>query len=117
MTREQTRQIQRELLGAYLKAVDLELALRQQGRRDAANRARRRADALRREVDHLRALAWRQWRGRAEALRDEIRASNRRLQRAIRAIERSAERLEGIARALALLDEVIRLAAGIAGRA
>ncbi len=116
MTKSQKRSVLRGLLAAHAKAVDLEILLRLG---DAAQRAETeaagaRADALAQAIDKLRARAWQEWSGSAKPLEQEIEQRSRVLQSAIRSLERKARSAQGVARALALLHELIWIAVGIA---
>ncbi len=116
MTKSQKRSVLRGLLTAHAKAVDLEVLLRlgadaQQAEAEAAGG---RADALAQAIDKLRAQAWREWTGSAKPLEQEIEQRNSALQTAIRSLERKVRSAQGVARALALLDELIWIAVGVA---
>ncbi len=116
MTTSQKRKVLRGLLAAHAKAVDLEILLRlgdeaQQAQADAAGE---RADGLAQAIDKLRARAWQEWTGSAKRLEQAIELRGEELQTAIRSLERKARRAQGAAKALALLDELIWIAVGLA---
>ncbi len=116
MTRSQKRKVLRGLLAAHAKAVDLEilLLLGDEAQPAEAEAAGERADQLAQAIDKLRARAWQEWTGSAKRLEQEIELRGKELQTAIRSLERKARAAQGPARALALLDELIWIAVGVA---
>lgn len=114
MTKSQKRKLLRGLLAAHAKAVDLEVLLRIGGEPQQAEAAGSRADELAEAIDKLRARAWQEWTGSAKRLEQEIEQRGKALQTAIRSLERKARNAQGVARALALLDELIWIAVGVA---
>ena len=114
MTKSQKRSVLRGLLAAHAKAVDLEILLRFGDDAQQAEAAAGRADALAQAIEKLRARAWQEWTGSAKRLEQEIEQRSSALQTAIRSLERKARSAQGVARALALLDELIWIAVGVA---
>ncbi len=114
MTKSQKRSVLRGLLAAHAKAVDLEVLLRFGDDAQQAEAAAGRADALAQAIEKLRARAWQEWTGSAKPLEQEIERRNSALQAAIRSLERKVRSAQGVARALALLDELIWIAVGVA---
>jgi len=118
VTKGQKRSLLRGLLAAHAKAVDLEILLRIGGEAQQAEAeaeaAGARADELAEAIDKLRARAWQEWTGSAKRLEQEIEQRSKALQTAIRSLERKARSAQGVARALALLDELIWIAVGVA---
>ena len=116
MTRSQKRKVLRGLLTAHAKAVDLEilLLLGDEAQQAEAEAAGERADQLAQAIDKLRARAWQEWTGSAKRLEQAIDLRGKELQTAIRSLERKARRAQGAAKALALLDELIWIAVGLA---
>ncbi len=114
MERADTKAVLRELGRTYLEAIDLEFELRL-AKDKTVDQARDRATALYHAISELRVLAWRNWRGQAKDLLDDIHATNTRLRRAIRAVERDMKRADNIVKALGYLDNVIARATAIGG--
>jgi hypothetical protein len=116
VTKRQKRNVLRGLLAAHAKAVDLEVLLRIGGepQQAAAEAAGSRADELAEAIDKLRARAWQEWTGSAKRLEQEIEQRGAALQTAIRSLERKARSAQAVARALALLDELVWIAVGVA---
>ena len=96
--------------------MDLEILLRlgDDAQQAEAESAGARADALALAIDKLRGRAWQEWTGSAKRLEQEIAQRSAALQTAIRSLERKARAAQGPARALALLDELISIAVGVA---
>ncbi len=114
MTKRQKRSVLRGLLEAHAKAVDLEVLLRLGDDAPGGEAAGARADALAMAIDTLRARAWQEWTGSAKRLEQEIDQRSSALQTAIRSLERKARNARQVAKALALLDELIWIAVGVA---
>ena len=102
---------------AKQKAMKLELRLVLAGDEAAARRVRTKHRALSREIDALLARAMQGWQGRGAALERDLRAANRRLQGAVRAVKRRADRAEAVVKALGQLDRAIEIATKLLGRA
>ncbi len=109
MTKEQKRSLLRALGTSYGKGTDLAALLWLQGKDEEAGSVERRNAELRRTIDRLRRETWKEWRGSAAGLQDQIGRLNRQLQIRIREIEREIRAARGLVKALDLLDELIEL--------
>ncbi len=109
MTKEQKRSLLRALGTSYGKGTDLAALLWLQGEGEEARSVERRNAELRRTIDRLRRETWKEWRGSAAGLQDQIGRLNRQLQIRIREIEREIRAARGLVKALDLLDEIIEL--------
>jgi len=107
-----------EILDALLttkrRAQRLALRLRLLRRNEESDRVRRKARRLAREIDTLIGRAMSTWLGEGEAIQDEIRALNRRLQRSITSIKRGIDISKNVVKTTGLLDDAIQIAVRLA---
>ena len=109
-SRDEKQRAIHALITSRSKGDSLELQLLMQGEAEAAARVRAATRRLSRKIDALIAAAMHTWRGRADALEDEMRRRNARLQARIRDIRNEIQVAENVVRATGLLDEAAWLA-------
>lgn len=97
----------------YNRANYLKALCEEQGLVNDAIRFGRRKDRLKVEIDGLLRDLYHHWIGDANALKKELKESNKGVDAAVKDIERKIKTAENIVKALGYIDKAIEIAAGL----
>ena len=101
------------LMATKRKAQRLSVSLAFQGKPQEATQLRRRATRLAVQIDDLLVAVLEQWAGNANTTLNEMKATNRRLQDAIRDIRRKRKVADRVVKALEQVDKAIEVARAV----
>ena len=102
-----------KLIATKQKADRLYLNLRLLREEEEAKKARTKGKKLGRQIEVLLGKMMEQWGGNADKMIGELAEKNLKIQKSIAGIKKGVNRIAQTAKALSLIDDVIKLAGGL----